>query len=593
MTNILGINSVFHESSASLLSGDRVCAAEEERLSNIKHGKEASPYGAWLLPFEALAYCMEEASLTLADIDHVAYSYDPWLDMRKNWVSILGAFCKGNLKQVHRDLARLYFNCRIKSLLTECAPKRHELRRFFLIPGKPKYHFHFVEHHLAHAASSFFVSPFKEAAIASIDGIGESTCTLLAYGKNTKIDKIKEIEYPNSLGLFYEEITKFLGFQRNNDEHKVMTLAALGTPRYRDEIRKIIHLTQDGAYKVKIDFKQPSLYCAREFSKLFGPHRVWEGEITDRHVDIATSAQVVLEEVVLHMLRWLHSVTKSENLCLAGGVALNCVLNERIRKESPFKRIYIQPASHDAGTALGAALYVRHTILEEPRKSPMDHVFLGPFSESDKIEAKLRSYKIPYQQCSDVAIEAAKLLADGKVVGWFQGRMEWGPRALGNRSILADPRDKSLKDRLNTIKGRPDFLPFAPSILEERYHEFFEDRELSPFMLFARKVLPNKREQIPAVLHVDGTARVQTVSIAHNPLYHKLIEHFADITGIPLVLNTSLNRPGKPIVCTIEQAIDCFFNTGLDAIILGDFLVNKHYDKITENKICEQFETVI
>lgn len=573
---ILGINAVYHESAACLFDELRLLGAvEEERFTGVRHGKESSPYAAWLLPFQAINHCLEKADITINDLEHVAYSFKPSKRLGGNLPRILNALLKGDLNPLQREFSYWYFNNQVTRFLTEAAPRKNSLRKRFLIAGKPNWKFHFVEHHLAHSASAFFPSPFDEAAILSIDGIGETSSTLMAAGTDNRIKKLREIFYPNSLGFFYEEITTFLGFQRNHDEYKVMALAAYGKPRYYDQLKKLITLKQDGEYEVSIDFRRPSLFGAQELHKCLGAPRLWGAPLNERHADIAASAQKILEETVLHMVSWLRKSGESENLCLAGGVALNCVLTERIRHESGFKRVWIQPAANDAGTAMGAAQWIWHCTLNRPRQYVMTHTYLGPEFGDEKIEEQLLRSKIHYQRVPNVARQCAKLISQGKTVGWFQGRMEWGPRALGNRSIFADPRDPVMKDKLNYIKGREDFRPLAPAILEERVGDYFDCVEPSPFMLFARKVKPEKRNEIPAVVHVDGTARVQTVNKEQNSLFHELIWEFERISGIPMVVNTSLNYKGKPIVCTIEQAIDCFYNSGLDYLALGSFLIGK------------------
>lgn len=572
---ILGINSVFHETATALLTYEKILAAEEERFTVIKHGKTASPYNSWLLPFHSINYCLDKNDLILGDIDHIAYSFSPWVRLSRNIPRIFYGLLSGDWNLAQRELAYFYFNKKIPDFLIRGeAQKAVEWRRL-AVHGNPKWKFHFVEHHLAHVASAFFVSPFDEAAILSIDGIGETTCTLLGIGQGKSIKKLKEFHYPQSLGFFYEEITKFLGFQRNNDEYKIMGLAAYGKPRYYDALRRLIVLKPEGGYKVNIDFKKTTLFGVKELHDVLGAPRIVGGKITERHADIAASAQMILEDTVLHILDWLYKKTKNRNLCMAGGVALNCVMNERIRTESGFEHIFIQPAAHDAGTALGAALWVNHAVLGKPREYIMEHAYLGPEFSDAEIESKLISNKIPFGKSFDIARDSANLISDGKVIGWFQGKMEFGPRALGNRSILADPRDPSMKDKINRIKGREEFRPIAPAILEEETGNFFESSEPSPFMLYARKVRQSRADLIPAVVHVDGTARLQTVNRNQNPLFYDLIKEFYFITGIPVVVNTSLNYKGKPIVCTIEQAIECFYNSGLDHLVLGNHILSK------------------
>lgn len=591
--NILGINSVFHETAASLLTCESIFSIEEERFTGIRHGKEASPYGSWLLPFHSINYCLKENDLTLEEIDHIAYSFNPWLKLKHNLPDIVFSLLRGNLNLAQKELAYYYFNKKIPEFLIKEAPRDPSIRSRFILSGEPKWKFHFVGHHIAHAASSFFVSPFEEAALLSIDGIGETTCTFLGIGYDNRIKKIKEINYPHSLGFFYEEITKFLGFQRNHDEYKVMALAAYGTPKYCNELRKLVALKPEGDYRVNIDFRKGTLFGVKELHAVLGSPRIVGGKITERHADIAASAQKILEDTVLHVLSRLYKQTKTRNLCMAGGVALNCVMNERIRNESPFENIFIQPAANDAGTALGAALWINHAILNKHREYVMKNVYLGPEFSDFEIEAHLISNNILYQKSLNVARDSANLIANGKVIGWFQGRMEFGPRALGNRSILADPRDPSMKNKINRIKGREEFRPVAPSILEEETGNFFESSEPSPFMLFVRKVKPSKTNSIPAAVHIDGTARLQTVSRKQNALFYELIKEFYLIAGIPVVINTSLNYKGKPIVCTIEQAIECFYNSGLDYMVLGNCIISKDsFKKDGRDVIIERSENL-
>lgn len=575
--HVLGINAVYHESAACLLSsGYLLAAAEEERFTGIRHGKEQSPYGAWLLPFNAINYCLEKAGANINDVQHIAYSFDAGKRLSRNLGRICGNLLKGNTKPLQRELGYWYFNSRISHFLTEAAPRKKSLRKRFLTSAdNHRRKVHFIEHHLAHAASAFFVSPFEEATVLSVDGIGETACTLMATGRGNKISKVREIQYPHSLGFFYEEVATFLGFQRNHDEYKVMALAGYGRPRYYNLLRELIPLKPNGCYEVNIDFRRSSLLGTQELHRALGAPRLWGAPLNERHADIAASAQRVLEDTVLHMLSWLHRQRGGENLCLAGGVALNCVMNQRIREESPFKQVLVQPAANDAGTALGAAFWVWHSMLNRPREHAMEHAYWGPEFSDVEIEAKLLTCKIPHRRTAHVARECAGLLAQGKIVGWFQGRMEWGPRALGNRSILADPRDLYMKDKVNSVKGREEFRPLAPAVLEESVGDYFYGHDVSPFMLFAQQVLPSRKQDIPAVVHVDGTARVQTVNKNQNPLFYDLISEFGKITGVPVVVNTSLNYQGKPIVATLDQALECFYNSGLDYLALGPFLIGK------------------
>jgi len=576
---VLGINSAYHETSSCILSDDSILACvEEERFTGIRHARPPSPYGSWLLPFNAINYCLETANCRMSEIDHIAYSFQPNSRLLGSISRIACSLIRCSSVALEHELAYWYFNRRIFRFLRENAPSDHRIRRNFLTIGEHSFKTHFVAHHLCHAASAFYPSPYDTAAILSLDGIGESCSSMMALGQDTKIQVLKEIDYPHSLGFFYEEITKFLGFRRGHDEYKVMALAALGTPKYYDKLRQLVPLKPNGRYEVRISFYPELLFGQQELLNALGPPRLWDATLTERHADIAASAQKVLEETILHMLQWLKKQTQADNLCLAGGVALNCVMNERIRQEAGFDHVWVQPAANDAGTSLGAALWIWHQMLKHPRGITMDHAYYGPEFTDKEIEQTLTTSKIPFRHCSDIASACAELIAKGQIIGWFQGRMEWGPRALGNRSILGDPRNLEMKTKINQLKSREQFRPLAPSIVTEAIAQYFESSEPSPFMAFARKVRSERIQEIPAVVHADGTARVQTVSQDFNPLFHRLISRFGDLTGTPLVINTSLNYEGKPIVANIKQAIDCFFNTGLDSIALGPFLISKHED---------------
>lgn len=580
MMYILGINSAYHEPSACLLKdGKVIAAAEEERFNGIRHGKEANPFNSWLLPFNSMNYCLAKEGITINQIEHIAYSFKPQIRLIKRIPNFPKWVIAGNADKIYKELALFFFNSKIPLFLSNYPPKRQEIRKAFITAGKPNYKFHKIEHHIAHAASSFFCSPFKEAAILSIDGIGEIATTLLAYGSGNEIKKIKEFHYPNSLGFFYEEITQFLGFQRNHDEYKVMGLAAYGKSRYYDALAEIVKLRPGGCYEIKIDFEKTSLFGCKELHKVLGPARLWGAPITQRHKDIAASAQRILEDTVLHVLDWLHEKTKCDNLCLSGGIALNCLMNQKIKEKSKFRNIFIQPAANDAGTAMGAALYVHNSILKNERQYIMEHAYLGPSFNHGEIRKKLDDTKIIYKEQKNMARTCAKLISQGKIVGWFQGAMEWGPRALGNRSIFADPRNPKMKDIINKTKGREEFRPLAPIILEEELGEYFEEKMPSPFMLFTYKVKKEKQKEIPAVVHVDGTARLQTINKKQNELTYRLVKEFENLAGIPVLINTSLNYAGKPIVCNIEQALGCFFNSGLDYLAIGNFLLSKREHK--------------
>ena len=428
------------------------------------------------------------------------------------------------------------------------------------------YQWHFVEHHVAHAASAFLPSPFEHAAVMTLDGRGERATTTYFQGCGAQLQRIGEVEMPHSLGILYEQVTEYLGFLHSSDEYKVMALASYGEPTFVDVFRAIVTRGEDGAYAID----PPCL------QQRFGPARARGEPLRQLHFDIARSMQVVLEETVLDIARWLQANTGDRDLCLAGGVALNCVMNARLRDEGPFDRIWVQPAAGDAGTVLGAALWIDAQERDAgERRYQMDHAYLGPCYTDAEIESFLTWSKLPFRRLDDVAEETAALLAEGCIVGWFQGRMEFGPRALGARSILASPIDLDMQARLNEIKDREDFRPVAPVVLAEKAAEWFVGAGDSPFMLFVNDVVPDRANRIPAVRHVDGTARIQTISRSQNPLYYDLIAAFERQTGVPVLVNTSFNTRGEPIVCTPRDAVECFWTSPLDALVIGSYLLRK------------------
>ncbi len=569
----LGINAVYHDSAACLVEDGRViAAAEEERFTRVKHAKRPVPFSTYELPFHAIDYCLREAGIRLADVDHVAYSFDPYLlldgrrgeatvtlplepsahPVQPGWTSVWEPLFVSYVVNAPRQLA-------------SGAP--HHLRaRFRGVRADGPYRWHFVEHHLAHAASAFHASPFGVAAVLTLDGRGERATTAYHFGSGTRLHRLGQVEMPHSLGHLYEQVTSYLGFLHASDEYKVMALASFGTPRYLDDFREIIDVGPDGRFRV-----EPPRLEAR-----FGPPRPPGGPLRRRHYDIASSLQAALEETVLELARWLHEATGADDLCLAGGVALNCVMNARLRDRGPFRRIWVQPAAGDAGTALGAALWVdARERRSDERRYRMDHAFLGPAYGDEEIEQFLRWSKLPYRRLRDVPGEAAELLARERIIGWFQGRMEYGPRALGARSILASPIRASMQERLNEIKDREDFRPVAPVVLEEEASDWFAGAGRSPFMLFVYDVRPEKAGLIPAVRHVDGTARIQTIGRAEHPLYYDLLQAFRARTGVPVLVNTSFNTRGQPIVCTPRDAVECFWTSPLDALVIGSFLLEK------------------
>ena len=569
----IGINAAFHDSSACLVKdGVLLAAAEEERFTHFKHGKRPIPFSAYELPFHAIDYCLKTANIHLNDVDHFAYAFDPkqLLGDQFNDQSVISLPLKpGESKS--EDFWLSPWDPLFLSAITN-APDHlvdgwpHHLQPRFLGAERVLHKWHFVDHHLSHAVSAFFPSPFEKAAVMTIDGRGEKATTAYYRGDGVTLNLISQVNMPHSLGLLYEKVTTHLGFLHSSDEYKVMALASYGKPVFVDAFRSIIHLKGNGQYTID----------DADFTKLFGPKRKKNDEFTSHHFDVAHSLQVVLQEVVLDLTEWLHATTKEENLCLAGGVALNCVLNAYLRDKSSFKNIWVQPAAGDAGTALGAALWIdaqKRKIKTRPFQ--MEHAYWGPGYEDDAIENFLQWAKVPYRKVQNIAEAAAGLLAEDKIIGWYQGRMEFGPRALGSRSILASPVHASMQARLNEVKDREDFRPVAPVVMEEHAASWFEQAQYSPFMLFVYPVKEDKADQIPAVRHVDGTARIQTINENQNPLYYQLLKSFKEKTGVPVLINTSFNTLGKPIVCTPRDAVECFWSSPFDVLAIGSFLVEK------------------
>ncbi len=551
---IFGINSYAHDSSAALVTEDGrvIAAAEEERFTRKKHTGD--------FPQQAIGFCLKYAGLEWRDISQVAFSFDPWLQFRKRILYSLRTFPKS--LQFGRHSSALF-------------------QPFFLkqkLPGK--FRLHFVNHHQAHAASTFFTSSFERSAILTVDGAGEWATTVLSKGEGNKITPLEEINYPHSLGFLYGAITQFLGFRPCYDEGKVMALAAYGHPTFTKQFEKLIHLNPDGNFRLDLQYFEfqwgSTCWYSRKMSELLGPSRKVGDPLEARHYDLAATLQAVIEKALLGLARRIHQLTGLDDLCLAGGVALNCTANGMLLKESPFKRIFVQPASGDGGTSLGAALWVAHQRLKS-RKGETAHTYLGPDFNDPEIETALLNGRLAYQRIGEIEDRVAELLSEGKNIGWFQGRMEFGPRALGARSILADPRDGTKRDYLNKkIKARESFRPFGPSVLEEDAHEVFEIGQKSPFMLFATQVRSKIKSLIPAVVHQDGSSRIQTVSKESSPRYWKLIQAFKKRTGIPLILNTSFNLKDEPIVCRPQDAVNSFQKSELDYLAIGSFLARRN-----------------
>jgi carbamoyltransferase len=576
----LGINAAFHDSAAALVrDGELVAAAEEERFTRIKHAKRPVPFSAWELPFNAIDYCLREAGLTLAEVDHVGYSYDPGrfirdrLDGGEARLPMNGEPAAGPWENPWDPL----FACHLVNAprqLADGAP-HHLRRRFQGVRHDGPFEFHFVEHHLCHQASAFLAAPFERCAVMTLDGRGEESTTAYGRWRDGVYEPLGHVEMPHSLGLLYERITSHLGFLHSSDEYKVMALAALGRPTMADRFLELITIRPEGRYEI----------AAFEPEALFGPARERGGPLTQAHFDLTASLQLALETTARSLAAWLREASGERRLAMAGGVALNCVMNAKLRDAGIFDEVWVQPAAGDAGTALGAALWIDHEARSRaagtpaPRAWTMRHAYWGPGYDDDEIEALLKWAKIRHRRLDDVAGETARLLADDRVIGWFQGRMEFGPRALGARSILASPLSPSMQARLNELKDREDFRPVAPVVPVENLSPWFTpaqaNRGEAPFMLFLYDVPPEQAARIPAVCHADRTARVQTVARETNPRYHDTLKAFEALTGVPILVNTSFNVRGEPIVCTPKDALDAFFSTPLDALVIGCYLVEK------------------
>jgi carbamoyltransferase len=558
---VLGISCFYHDAAACLLrDGEVIAAASEERFTRKKHDAD--------FPNHAINYCLRQAEVTADDLDYVGFYDKPFVKFERILVTYLSTFPRSFPS----------FSKAIPLWLGEKLWTRHNIKRDLNYKGEV----FFIQHHQSHAASAFMVSPFQESAVLTLDGVGEWATASYGVGKGNKLELIKEIRFPHSLGLLYSAFTYYLGFKVNSAEYKVMGAAPYGKPIYYDLImEELLKLREDGSFKLNMKYfayDYGLTMTNRHFDELFGsPPRPPESKIEQRHWDIAASVQKVTEEVVLRMARHLHEVTGMENLCMAGGVALNCVANGRLLREGPFRRLFVQPAAGDAGGAVGVATFIYHHILGHERRWVWPHAYWGPEFGTEEIRTYLESNQIKYHALDREILlrRTATLIAEQNVVGWFQGRMEFGPRALGNRSILADARNPANKDVVNLkIKFRESFRPFAPAVLAERCSEYFELDVESPYMLLVAQVRPDKR-MIPSVTHVDGSARIQTVTREQNPLLYDLIKGFDELTGCPVIINTSFNVRGEPIVCTPADAYLCFMRTNMDYLVMDRFLLDK------------------
>ncbi|CAL9343447.1 carbamoyltransferase family protein [Streptomyces sp. enrichment culture] len=541
---ILGINALFHDPAAALVvDGHVVAAAEEERFSRRKHGKRPVPFSAWELPEKAAAWCLERAGLRPQDLDAVAYSFDPALARPADEMGLRDPW----------DHLRLTYAREAPGFLKTA------------LPGLDPEAVRFVPHHMAHAASAAFATGEPGAATSSVlvlDGRGERASHLAARRVHDRLEPLAAQDLPHSLGLVYEELTEHLGFLRSSDEFKVMALASYGRPRMVEELRRFVYPTGDGGFRA-------AGVPWRELCPPRGPEEAW----TQDHADLAASAQAVLEETLLDLVRWLHGRTHDSLLTLAGGVALNCVANARIAREGPFSRVWVQPAAGDAGTALGGAMLLAARAGDEV--APMGGADLGRDWSDAELGAWLKTAAVPFDRPPDIAATVAEALADNAIVAWFQGRSEYGPRALGHRSLLAHPGHAGNLERLNDVKGREQFRPVAPMVLAERAAEIFTGQLPSPYMLFVHEVAPEWRERVPAVVHVDGTARIQTVDRDAEPLVARMLEEFERRTGLPVVVNTSLNTAGRPMVDDPRDALECFGSTPVDLLAIGPYAVRR------------------
>lgn len=554
--NILGISCFYHDSAACLIRDGKVVAAvQEERFNRDKNSSA--------FPINAFNYCIQEGGITFSQIDYIGFYEKPYLKFSRVIFDHLRSYPFS-----YRNFLRTMPNWLQDRLILPVYLKKELGYEGPVL---------FVKHHMSHAAGSFLVSPFEEAAILTIDGVGEYATTTFGYGKGTNVDILKEIQYPDSLGLIYTAITAYLGFRANRDEGKTMGLAAYGKPVYLDKFREIIDVRPDGSYKIDhsyFGFNKGNEMYSKKFVNTFGPAKTYDEDYSQRHYDMAASLQLFLEEAILTIVRYIYSQTKVENICLSGGVSLNCVTNQRIIEETPFKNIFILPAAGDAGGALGSATYLYNTFLGNPRVFVMDDAYTGPEYTDDHCRRSMTNAGFKFQKMEEDELckFVAQKISEKLTVGWFQGRLEFGPRALGHRSILGDPRTNEMKDILNfKIKKREWFRPFAPIVLEDKAKDYFDLNCPSPFMLLAPRVWEEKKDKVPAITHVDGTARVQTINPQQNPRMYKLISEFENITGIPVIINTSFNSQ-EPIVNTPEEAISCYQRTKMDVLVLGDYV---------------------
>lgn len=588
MTVIIGVNAYHPDSSAALVvDGVLLAAAEEERFRRIKHWSG--------LPTESIRYCLQSAGLGLSDVDYIALNQDRKANLGRKL---------GYIAVSRPDLSMVLDRIKNKRERTGVA---EELVQAF--PGETfKGSMRPIEHHLAHLASAFNVSPFQDASVVSVDGFGDFASAAWGQGHGDRIDMEDKIYFPHSLGIFYMAVTQHIGFPNWGDEYKVMGLAPYGEPRYLPEMRKLVLLQSDGTYKLDLkyfrhhkekteddmDTGEPHVGAlfTPAMEELLGPRRAKDEQLEQRHKDLARSAQAMYEEAFFHLLNKIYDRHRMDSLALAGGCAMNSVANGKIYRNTPFKKVYIQSAAGDAGGAIGAAFALESQLGAGHPRFRMDHAYFGPEFGNDYISQLIQTEQVALNNAScsvrhmtdELALlrETAQAISEGLVIGWFQGRMEWGPRALGNRSILGDPRRADMKEILNIkIKRRESFRPFAPSVLREAVPEWFEQEDDVPFMMQVYPIRPEKRKEIPAVTHVDGSGRLQTVHQSANPRYYKLIGEFNKLTGVPMLLNTSFNE-NEPVVCKPEEALNCFLRTKMDVLVMGDWIVRRQYSEVAQ-----------
>jgi carbamoyltransferase len=564
---VLGINHSNDAAASLVIDGRVVAASQEERFTRQKHDAG--------FPDKAIEFCLKTAGLKLADLDAIGFFWNPGIHAEAPPRRIVNSI-RHHLEYLYSVPARL-----VPKLGERVASVEQTLR---LASGK-QLTIHYVTHHLCHAAAAFFTSPFEDAAILTADGYGERQSTTIYRGRGTKLELLDEVDFPHSIGSLYAALTDYLGFRANSGEGKVMGLASYGhDSEYVGKVRKLITLTPRG-FELDLSYfeyfhDRPHRY-SRKLVDLLGPPRLPESAIDKRHEDISFALQAVTEEAMLHLANLAHALTGAKHLCVAGGVALNCVANGRLQRETAFDKFFFYPAAGDTGTSVGAALVVEHILGDGKRSMEVASEYLGTGFSSAEVRQVLDRGQLRYHALKDPERVAARMIADGLIIAWFQGRAEFGPRALGNRSILADPRSKEMKDVLNAkVKFREVFRPYAPSVLEESCGKYFGSPVPSPYMLRAYPTRPEYVDKLPAITHVDGTARVQTVNEKQNPRYYRLIKEFGRLTGIDCVLNTSFNIRGEPIINTVDEAIKCLMTTGLDALFVEDYLVVKDPAKV-------------